>query len=94
MARFVVREWLIGVITPRLSPILPYFQLWSVSGVLEDRNPKRADSHVAEFGGESDIREPGTQFDSTNVSCHRLAQCGHPNTESPIDPPLISLCTG
>ena len=57
---------------------------------MEDRNNKRADSHVAEFEGESDIREHGTQIDLTSVICHWLSQCGHPNTESPIDPLLIS----
>ena len=40
MARFVVREWLIGVITPRLSPSTSVPQFWLVSGVMEHRNPK------------------------------------------------------
>ena len=89
MARFVVSEWLMGLITPRLSPLHPFFQLWSMSGVMEDRNTKRVDSHMQI----SAISDAGTQLDLTNVTCHRLSQCRHPNTKSLIDPLLISLCT-
>ena len=72
MAGCVLREWLIGVITPRLSLSPSLFSTWSVvSSVMEESESKVQNSETRVTS------EPDTQIDLTNVSCHRVRALQH-----------------
>ena len=83
-----------GVITPRLSPSPSVLsaQISEQRKGGSEYQAARFPFPCAKFGGKNDIRTC-TQFDLTDVTYHRLSQCEHPNTESPIGPLLISSCT-